>query len=99
MKLDVRDRITLTGILPAEGTYLTFKILAELKLRLAFSEDELKEFELLEKDGVISWKKSEDKEVEIGDIASDVIKTALKKLDEAGKINAQNASLYEKFMT
>jgi hypothetical protein len=98
MKLNVMDRITLMGILPAEGSYMTFKILAELKLKLAFSEDELKEFGIEEKDGKIFWQKSEDKEVEIGEKAKDVIKTSLKKLDDLGRINEQNVSLYERFI-
>jgi hypothetical protein len=98
MKLNVLDRITLMGILPAEGNYMTFKILAELKLKLAFSENELKEFKIEEKDGRIFWQKSEDKEVEIGEKAKEIIKESLKKLDEAGKINEHNVSLYEKFI-
>jgi hypothetical protein len=98
MKLNVLERVTLLGILPTEGSYITFKLLTNLKSELSFSEVELKEFDIKESDGRIFWTKSEDKEIEIGDKAKEIIKEALKKLDEAGKINEGNASLYERFM-
>jgi hypothetical protein len=98
MKLSVLDRVTLLGILPAEGNYLTFKIISDLKLRLSFSEEDIKNFNIRESDGRIFWDKSEDKEVEIGEKAFEIVKESLKKLDEAGKINEHNAPLYERFM-
>ena len=98
MKFNVLERITLLGILPAEGSYITFKLLANLKSELSFSEVELTELGIKESDGKIFWNKSEDKEIEIGDKAKEIIKEALKKLDEAGKVNNENAPLYERFM-
>lgn len=99
MKLNVLDRITLLGSLPAEGSYLTFKILTNLKAELSFSEEEIKGCEIVEKDGRIYWNASVDKEVDCeGDKAKELIKEALKKLDEVGKINSNNVSTYEKFM-
>jgi hypothetical protein len=99
MKLSILDRITLLGILPpTEGNYITFKILAQLKTDLSFSEIELKELNIHEADGRIYWDKSIDKEIEVGDKAKEIICDSLKKLDEAGKINEQNVSLYERFI-
>jgi hypothetical protein len=98
MKLNVLDRVMLLGILPTEGNYLTFKILTNLKVELSFSEADHKAFNLREEAGKILWDKSEDKEIEIGDKAKEIIKESLKKLDEAGKVNEHNVSLYEKFM-
>ena len=100
MKLNVFDRVTLLGILPPpEGDYLTFKIRANLKAELSFSEEELKECNIIQADGIVKWDRSIDKEIEVGDKAKEIICASLKKhLDEAGKINEQNVSLYEKFI-
>jgi hypothetical protein len=97
MKLNVLERITLLQILPTEGSYITFKILSDLKGRLAFNEKEIKEFEVKEKDGRITWKKSDEKDIEIGEKAEEIIKGALKKVDESGKVNEQNITLFEKW--
>ena len=84
-------------ILPTEGSYITFKILSDLKARLAFNEKEIKDFKIEEKDGRVTWKKSVEKEIEVGEKAEELIKGALKKLDEAGKVNDQNVMLFEKW--
>jgi hypothetical protein len=98
MKLNVLERITLLQVLPTEGSYITFQILISLKKSLSFTEKEIKEFNINEKEGRVTWKKSEDKEIEVGEKATDIIKTALEKLDKEGKINEQNITLYEKFI-
>jgi len=98
MKLNVLERITLLQILPKEGTYVTFKILIDLKARLAFNEKEIKEFGVEENEGQIRWKKSTDKEIEVGEKATDIVVDVLKKLDKDGKINDNNVLLFEKFI-
>ena len=98
MKLNVLERITLLQLLPTEGSYITFNILIDLKAKLAFNEKEIKEFKIEEKDGRVTWRKSEEKEIVIGEKANEIVVEALKKLDDAGKINDQNIVLYEKFI-
>lgn len=98
MKLSVIERITLMQILPKEGSYITFKILIELKSALSFNEKEFKEFGMVQKDTQIHWKKSVDKEIPIGEKAMDIIVSALKGLDQAGKLTEQTFALYNKFV-
>lgn len=100
MKLNVFDRVTLLSILPPpEGDYLTFKIRANLRTELSFSEEELKECNITQATGKVQWDKSIDKEIEIGDKAKEIIQMTLKeRLDAAGRINENNVSLYEKFI-
>jgi hypothetical protein len=98
MKLNVIERITLMQVLPKEGNYVTFKILISLKSALSFNEKEFKEFGMVEKDGLIHWKKSVDKEIEIGEKAREIIQEALKGLDKAGKLDERSFPLYEKFV-
>ena len=97
MKLNVLERIMLMQILPTEGNYITFKMLIELKSALTFSEKEYKDFGMTEKDGQIMWKKDTLKEITVGDKMKEVVKTALKKVDDEEKINNQLYSLFEKF--
>lgn len=98
MKLQVIERITLLQILPKEGNYATFKILIELKSALSFTEKEYKEFKMSEKDGIISWGASKEKEVNIGEKGKQIIQEALKKLDQENKLTEVTYKLYEKFI-
>ena len=100
MKLNTLERINLMGILPTETNYVTYKIVNDLKGNLSFSEDELKEYEMKFENDMVFFNpaKSKDKEIEIGEKATDIIIEALNKLDKENKINNNNISLYEKFV-
>lgn len=100
MELSVLERVVLMGILPQESNYITHKIVTNLKMELSFSEQEIKDYKIVEKDGKIYWddKFEKPKNVEIGDKAKEIIAEELKKLDEQKKINDLNASLYERFV-
>jgi len=97
MKLNVLERVTLMGILPPESNFVTFKILIDLKKALSFSEKEIKDFKIVQKEDRIFWGKSVDKEITIGEQAIIIINTALQKIDADGKVNEGNYLLFEKF--
>ena len=104
MKLNVKERINLLQIIPAEGNFVTFKILTELRAALSFSEKELKDFKIVQHldeqgKGHISWddKKAKEKDVVIGEQLLIIIKAALQRVDKEGKVNENNVSLFEKF--
>lgn len=48
--------------------------------------------------GQIYWNKIEDKDVQIGEKATDIIKKAFKELNSQGKLNIGMIDLYEKFI-
>ena len=103
MKLGIRDRIVLLNILPAEGDFITLKIVHDLRSALAFSEQDLKDYEITSEDNAVRWSEAKEaelgqKEIEIGPKALSVIVELLKKLSEAGKLVEGNLSVYEKFM-
>ena len=108
MKLTILERITLAQVLPRESNYVTLKIINELRMELGFSEKEIKTYGIKEvpgidgQEGQIKWNdkysKLATKEVAIGVVAREVICESFKRLDKAKKINAQNSTLYEKFM-
>jgi hypothetical protein len=101
MELGVLERIALLQLLPpSEGSYVTYKILQDLKTSLGFNEDELKELNLIQEDKIVTWDVTKEfkKEISIGDKAKSIIVESLNKLDAEGKINQNNVSLYEKFV-
>lgn len=102
MKLTVLERITTLNILPPEGNFLTLKIVRKLREALSFTEEELKTFEIVQEGHRITWNSTADTsggtEIPIGEKATDLIVTALKKLDQEGKLTEQHVSLYEKFI-
>ena len=102
MKLTVLERISLLGVLPAEGDFVTLKIVRELRENLSFDEDELKQLKVKAEGGRIQWDATAEtpggKEIKIGEKATDVIVAALKKLNADKKLTDQHFSLYEKFV-
>lgn len=98
MLLSVADRIVLLDILPAQGTFLTMKIVRQLRDNLHFSEEELAEFGLRQTATGYEWDTSRDVEVPVGPKAHETIAEALKRLDAEGKISDREFSLYERFV-
>jgi len=101
-KLNVMERLTLLGVLPKEGNFASLRIIRKLQERLSFTEEELKEFEVdsNEETGTVNWnpKGNEEKEVEVGEKACEIIKAKLKQLNDEKKLTQQHVSVYEKFM-
>jgi hypothetical protein len=100
MLLKLLDRVTLLGVLPEQGDFVTLKIVRKLRESLAFDEEEISRLKIQQNDGVITWDTlaDEGKEVTIGEKASDLIVGCLKKLDKEQKLTAQHYDLYEKFI-
>jgi hypothetical protein len=97
MKLNVLERITLMGLLPQESSFITFRLLTELKKELSFTEKEIKDFGIVQKEGRVFWNKSKDKEFTIGEQVKLIIQTSLQQVDKEGKVNDNNISLFDKF--
>ena len=100
MKLNVLERITALGILPEAGNFATLKIVNDLRMSLGLTESEFKEFEVVTKGDQMSWnpKGAEERDIKIGEKATDILIEALRKLDEDKKLTNQHFSLYEKFV-
>jgi len=100
MKLTVRERLMLLGVLPREGSFATLRIIRRLQDELSFTEEEHQEFGLRETEEGIVWNTSaeREKEIKIGFKASEVIVTALKELDRKNQLRVDHISLFEKFV-
>ena len=100
MILNVVERLIVLSVLPKEGDYATLKILRELRMNLGFSEDEFKQWGIVNdpKNNSISWEESGETEIPIGEKATDIIVGALKSLDKNGKLEEQMFDIYERFI-
>ena len=106
VKLLLFDRMVCLALLPAEGSFATLKIVRELQMELAPSEEEYKAAGLkpdlltggITVDPEKGWDKVEEKEIVFGDIAKAIIVAALEKLDAEEKLTQQHFILYELFV-
>ena len=102
MKLTVSERLVLNSLLPEESNFLTLRLVRKLRDELSFDENEHKLLNFQQVGTKITWKpeKAEalTKEINIGEILFEVIKKALKKLNDESKLKEEYISLYEKFV-
>lgn len=106
MKLNIAERVALINVLPPEGSIVTLRIVRELQMALAFTENELKDWKIknhMKPDGsaFITWDSDFtdiEKDIKIGEVAKGIIVEQLKALSERGKLRLEMLDLYEKFV-
>ena len=104
VELGLFDRLVCLSLLPAEGSYATLKIVRDMQMELAPSEEESKAVGIINDlltGGVqaeYGWDKVEDKEIIFGDIAKGIIVAALEKLNAEEKLTQQHFNLYKWFV-
>jgi hypothetical protein len=98
MNLSVLERIITLSVLPKEGDYATLRILQNLRMSLAFTEEEVKEWSIVSQDGRTTWAMNGETDIPIGEKATDIIVHALKHLDKEKKLIENAMSVYEKFI-
>ncbi len=100
MLLNIPERIALFGILPEKENFVTLKIVKELRSNLLLSEEDIKEagIELSEDGQQMTWKKMIEKDIPIGEKATEVVVAALKKLDSEKALEDRHMALWEKFI-
>ena len=102
VKLNLYERVVAMSLLPKEGSFVTLKIIRELQMELAPTEEEAKlaGLEDLPTGGIKAgdWFAIPEKEIVFGDIAKGLIVDALKKLNETEKLTNDHFTLYEKFI-
>jgi len=103
VKLTLFERFVAMTLLPAEGSYLTLKIVRDLQMELSVTEEEAKLAGLYDVVGggtdAENWEAVPLKEIVFGDIAKKIIVDALTRLDKEEKLTQQHVSLFEKFIT
>ncbi len=100
MKLNTFERLILLNILPQEGDFTTLKIVRKLRETLSFSEEEHKRLQFKQDGEQVKWLTEGDieKDINLGEKATDIVVSTLKKLNEQKKLKDEHYSLYEKFI-
>ena len=104
MKLTIIERITLSPLLPESGSFVNLKLVREAREVLSFTQEEhdLYKFQT-DPDNIIRWTIPENidpegTEIELSDVAMDMIKDALIELNNKEQLFERHLSLYEKFV-
>ena len=104
VKLGLFDRLVCLSLLPVEGSYATLKIVRDMQMELAPTEEENKAAGIVDDlltGGVQAskgWDKVEDKEIVFGDMAKALVVSALEKLNKEEKLTQQHINLYKWFV-
>jgi hypothetical protein len=102
MILNTLERLLLLAALPKEGDITSLKIIRKLREDLSFTEEEHARLKFTPgPDDSINWDVygDENREIPIGEKATDIVVFALKKLNHDKKLTEQHFSLFEKFIT
>ena len=96
IKLNVGERLTLTGVIPQEGNFDTMDTVEKLKKILYLSEEEVKKFGLeLGADQLPVEVLKEETQVDISELGMALIMKSLKKLDEGEKLDQYQFRVYK----
>jgi len=99
MKLSVNGRLILLGVIPLQGDFTTLKIIRDMRDELSFSEEEHKKLKFRQEETMVFWEEElEDKEINFGEKATDIIVDAFKKLNDQKKLRIEHMELYERFV-
>lgn len=103
VKLTMFERFIVLGLLPEKATFVTMRIILELQIELAPTNEErlaagLKDLRTGGVTAELGWDKVEPKEIVFIDIMKEAVVNALEKLDKAEAITAQHMSVYIKFI-
>ena len=113
LKLNLHNRLIILSLLPQENNFSTLRIVRKVSKHLGITDEEYKEFGMKpNKEGRVNWGTNEDpkkreeefkssqveKEFEIGEIAHQLIKTTLEKLDSEKKLTQEHYPVYEKII-
>lgn len=102
MKINFHDRLIFLSLLPRENNFSTMRIIRKVHKDLGVTDEEYKKYKVKQlENGKISFdpvKALEEKEFEIGEIATHLVKTALEQLDKDKKLTQEHYPLYEKIV-
>ena len=100
-KLNLSERLTLLNLIPKENNFAILRIIRKFTKDLGITDAEHKEFDIVQEGEKISWNVDrglKEKDFEIGEIANQLIVTALEKLDNEKKLEQVHFTVYEKFI-
>jgi len=100
MELTVLERLLIQNLLPEKGSYTNLKLMRVAREALSFDEAENKALQFNQEGEMLNWKEGvvPEKDIKIGEIVTEMIKKALKDLNDKEELKPEQFSLYEKFV-
>jgi len=98
--LTLSERLSILSILPTKGDFVTLKVLNKLKMGLAPSEKEIKEWGINQdiENKLVHWEKNVEAEIPVGEVATGIIVDSLRDLDKSKTLPIELFEIYEKFI-
>ena len=97
MKLTIKDRVFIPGILPKEGGRLEMINVKALYDKIEFNAVEMGKHKIKQdKNGVITWDTDFEKDIDIGEGEAVILRDALNKMDQERRIPLEFLSTVEK---
>jgi hypothetical protein len=99
MKLGVKDRIALFGVLPQQGDFVTMTVKHDLSDKLKITQTEIEEFGIKSGEGNLTWDASKEKEIdfEFTELELKLVKDSLEEMNNKKSLNDDTFNLYKKF--
>lgn len=100
MLLNISERIALSTALPVQGNYVTLGVIEELKKKLGFDDDEIKQFKIVHTPTSVKWDtaKEGEKDIHISPVERDLICSALKTRDQQSTLLPVQMKVFKKFV-
>ena len=100
MFLTLSERLSILSILPTKGDFVTLKVLNKLKMGLAPSEKEIKEWGINQdiENKMIHWEENGEAEIPIGEAATGIIVDSLRDLEKSKNLPIELFEIYERFI-
>lgn len=97
MKLNVNERLVIVGLVPEKGTFKTMNTVQKLKDALHLSEEEVKDYEIVQTGESLRWnaKGLERKEIEISELGMELIIESLEKLDKEEQLTINQFPIFK----
>lgn len=100
MKLKMQERLMLVSVLPTQGNFLTVALASDLRKKVLPDNTENETLGIKQQAEAIQWDTTKDfgKDFEFEKSEMQMIKKALKELDDSGKLSMNHIELYRIFM-
>lgn len=99
--LKLIDRMSVLSVLPSEGRFTDLILVWDIKKKVAITQDEIKEFEIVHDEAGIHWNEkwnTNEFSIDLTDAESDLIKRYIIKLDSEEKLRSEMVGIHKIFV-
>jgi len=101
IEVNPMERLVIMSLLPTEGSYITLKVLNDLRAEIGFDDEELValDFQPTPEGGLTAnWTDVDVKSITFGEVTEKILYDALADLDEQETLLPDHYTLYEKIV-